>query len=428
MRSGDASPIFPNLRALSIGGESTSKFDSYPNALQLAPFLSPSIREVTIYDEPNGEDSTFSSQILPIIAFSCPRLESLLLERCPEACALELLWSLGSLKRLECHLIGRMMYGWDPLPDLRELARAPALSYLSISLPWDYEWVLSIPEYEATPLNNLQSLGLYGFPSTNDAVPLLTKLESPLLQRLEIGPLKYIYAKRPNEVDAFLDLLYKFPKLRTLSINGDGTDKPFALEALSQLTELEELMLDVPNALSNCKVVNFAHACPHLRYLKAYGRNTAQGTPWSLNVLEVFASEMPHLEYLETVFSTRDIGDLDAPRARSVSLITIDVGQSKLAEEHWGQVAAYISQVYPNADCQAQLEPEWDGRTPADGSEKRRGALSQWRRVSRAVAQARRGNWSGYLAPSALSGEGAIGRVVTTRSSYLLEQHSQRIY
>ncbi|GJE97630.1 hypothetical protein PsYK624_138510 [Phanerochaete sordida] len=326
-----------------------------------------------------------SQGILPFFIRSCPRLEVVILNDSPGREAVDMLWSLNALERVECTLHGmETSEFWDANCDLINLARAPALSYLSVSAPWDYgeaAWYQS--DYEPMPFASLKTLKLFHFPYEDTLVALLEKLDAPLLQTLEIGALHELERYDEDHFASLLGLLEKFPQLRALNISGLGIDEPLTLQPSLKLWGLEELEIDILDAVDESFVSQLARACPQLRRFVGYTGPHEYASPWDLNVLEECAASMPRLEYLHTEFYTEYMDELKEPTARSLVPITIMVGNSRLAEEDWGQVAAYIAKIYPNAICRQWPSLEWDDMADDELVSNTR----RWRWVSRAVAE-----------------------------------------
>ncbi|EKM58964.1 uncharacterized protein PHACADRAFT_205154 [Phanerochaete carnosa HHB-10118-sp] len=332
-------------------------------------------------------EDEFISQALDQLAISCPQLQCIEVPSFPKG-SVEILSCFDALEEIRCSDIYR---GGD-LVNLAFIARLPVLRHLSIPLREDLSGMTFTGD-RGTTFTALESLKLHDVDYVQSLVFLLQSISSIRLRTLFVEFTNSFDDDRIEAADQALSSLVKFTELRRLDF-GEYSSKfsNFPPEPILKLHNLEELDLGLGSlSLTKQGVMDLAQACPKLRRLQLSefcdydGEEDSQ--PWPLYALEWFATYLPMLEYLETNLETSTVSSLETPLARSLVPISLVFWSSPLREEHWRQVAVYISCVYPNAKCE-------DGYGDAFADDELRSGELRWRYVARAVAEARADNCS----------------------------------
>ena len=359
LRSRYEAPIFRNLRVLEVAlaWQWNEAYSTYSPA-----FFGPKITTVRI-------EGSIRKLLLNQLVLGCPQLRCLEFESFM-AGATGLLWCFNALEELRSH----EQYFDDKL-DLATVAYLPALRHLWITL---------------TTLDTLQ---LSSVSHANDLPTLLEKVSSIRLRDLSIN-LDYDCLRDGNVVEAMdktLCTLTKFPLLRRLRIRGSGSaTSMFSPLPLLKLGSLEELSLETGGFFStNQTIIDLGKACPRLRHLQIFSNDAGGGVPpsWKLDALELFATHLPKIHYIETEYDTSSVAPATrTPLAQSLLPTTLVVRSSVLRKEDWERAAAYIAEVYPNATCRLDCYYDRmdDDKLPLN--------QLHWRYVSRAMANTRDGS------------------------------------
>ncbi|GJE97634.1 hypothetical protein PsYK624_138550 [Phanerochaete sordida] len=372
LRSRSEVGILPNLRKLAVrhsflGLEPAE--EPSPHDLHFFLFLGHKLESVRL--QTCDEDSF---HLVYQLAISCPRLRYLDVPQFPKGAA-RIIRCFSALEELDCD---------EPPIDvdvLEGLAYLPSLRRLSVTLPYDFRGVGTratrdkmFPALQKLEVGNVQDL--------RHLLYLLRSIRSPDLHELSVYLSSCHADESSGTIHQTFNMLTKFPKLRRLTIRGFSAtiDTPFPPRAILCLHHLEEICFEVGGlTMASQRLADLARGCPKLRRFTAY---SSDQPGWPLEVLESFAEHFPELEYLHTRLDTCNAPTVGPPSACTLTPVCLRLEESPLKEEHWEQVAGYISLIYPHASF--KFDPLWDEEDLRDTD---KNAL-RWRQVARVVARA----------------------------------------
>lgn len=350
--------LLPRLRGVAW---KTSRIESNTNIL---PFLGPAMKDLTLDMVPVGRNQ--------------PRLFSTLSYRTP------------NLVRLRVQTSGNAVGIESSLSTL--VSTCQTLEYLELPRFWNTEKVVEVagalPNLKALVTNfayynpgrrygNKHKEARFGFSggtfpklenvdceilSLQDSRDFFNPIASSVLSRLTSIGLTWRCSEKPEDLRTMMSHLTNCPSLVVLHLNLYHEDEPSTqpihisqFHPLFSCRRLEVLIVghDLPITMGENDVRDFAQAWPLLSELELFTNPSFGETPGSktsMDILKMFATEIPNLKALGLHFSHDDIptydGDLDPP-AQFRNLEILEVCSSHVPGNDINVVGFFLSSLCP---------------------------------------------------------------------------------